>query len=377
VRDLSEIRVDIDVLDQEILNLYMKRMDLAAEVADYKMANHKPVLDVSRENDKLEKLSSMVEDADNKQGIRELFSQIMSQSRKKQYRLLGDNEGEEPFGFSMREELPLKDATVVYQGVEGAYSHIASMEFFPEAKSLYNVKSWRDAFLELQNHKADYAVLPIENSRAGAVTEIYDLLHEFPGWIVGEKVLPVRHVLYGVGELSQITDIYSHPQALMQCSEFLQKENASIHVHSVPNTAMAAKKVMELNDPSCGAICSPLCGELYHLNPLATEIGDDPDNKTRFLIISSQSMYLKESNCVSISFELPDNTGSLYHILSHFIFNGLNMSRIESRPIIGKDWEYRFFVDFEGNLSQKEVISAILGLKEETQSFRILGNFPA
>ena len=223
---------------------------------------------------------------------------------------------------------------------------------------------------------ADYAVLPIENSTAGTVNEMYDLLDEFENYIVAETILPVVHTLSGLpgAKLSDIKKVYSKTEALMQTSEFLD-DHGDWQKISVVNTAVAAKKVIEEQDISQAAVCSAYAAKVHGLEVLVDEINDDEDNSTRFIVVTNQKIFLKNASKISIRFDSPHQSGSLYGILSHFIYNDLNMTKIASRPIKGRPWEYCFFVDFEGNLEDPAVKNAIRGLREEATNLKILGNY--
>ena len=376
MKDLTEIREEIDRVDTSIVALYEERMQLAGEVAQYKISNGKPVLDKEREKQKLDHLASLVSGDFLKLGIRELFEQIMSMSRKKQYRIMAKQGLLEDTGFEQVQTLSKRGARVVYQGVEGAYSHMAAKLFFPKDCEFVQAITWRDAMEAIANQKADYAVLPIENSSAGIVSENYDLLAEYDVTIVGEQILPVRHCLLGLkdAKISDIEQVYSHPQALMQCSKFLEQHRDWERI-SMKNTAVSAKKIKEDNKPSLAAIASPLTADLYDLQILKEGIQNSETNATRFMIVSSKKIYTKEAKIISICFEIKHESGSLYHAISHFIYNHINMARIESRPIAGRNWEYRFFVDIEGNLKEEAVLNALKSLREEVENLRVLGNY--
>ena len=219
-------------------------------------------------------------------------------------------------------------------------------------------------------------MLPIENSTAGIVQDNYDLLNEYNHVIAGEQIIRCRHVLMGVpgATLEDIQSVYSHPQALMQCREFLDSHE-TWHCREFSNTAAAAKKVAKDGDKTQAAIASPYAAEYFGLVPLATGIYSNPGNSTRFIIVTKEKIYCKDAKKISVSYELPHESGSLYNSLSHFIYNGLNMTKIESRPIAERNWEYRFFVDFEGNLSDSAVQNALRGLKAEAQNLRVHGNY--
>lgn len=376
MRDLLELRDEIDEIDTQIVELYEKRMQIAEEVAEYKISNGKQVFDRERETAKLENLSGKVNSDFLKHGVRELFEQIMSMSRKRQYQLLTEHGQVEKTDFVEVDKLDYQGARIVFQGTEGAYSQLALKEYFGSHSDSYHVETWRDAMEAIKNGEADYAVLPIENSSAGIVSENYDLMVEYENCIVGEQIIKIDHALLGLpeAELSDITDIYSHPQALMQCAKYLENHR-EWEKHSYKNTAMASEKVKEDGKKYKAAIASRLNAEIYGLKVLDEGIQDNKSNYTRFIIVSGKKIFEKDAKKISICFEIPHESGSLYHKLSHFIYNGINMNKIESRPVQGKAWEYRFFVDFEGNLKDAAVQNALRGLKEETICLKILGNY--
>ena len=228
----------------------------------------------------------------------------------------------------------------------------------------------------IEEGRADFAVLPIENSTAGIVSEIYDLLVEYENYIVGEQVIPIAHCLLGIPgtKIEDIEMVYSHPQSLMQSSRFLQEHPVWKQI-SMQNNAFATQKVAEDKNGRQAAIASAFAGKLYGLEVLQEAIQNDKNNSTRFIIVTNQKIFRKDAGKVSICFEVAHESGSLYHALSHFIYNHLNVSKIESRPIEGRNWEYRFFLDFEGNLSDSAVKNALRGLREETINMKILGNY--
>lgn len=376
MKDLLEIRNEIDQIDSRIVELYERRMECTSQVAEYKIATGKKVFDKEREDAKLEKVESLATGTFNKHSVRELFEQIMSMSRKRQYQMLTEHGLTEKIDFQCVDKLDFTGAKVVFQGVEGAYSEAALKEFFGENTDSFHVETWRDAMEAIKNKKADYAVLPIENSSAGSVTENYDLLVEYDNCIIGEQIIRIEHVLLGLpgAELGEITQVYSHPQALMQCSKILE-EHREWEKISVKNTAVAAKKVREDGDTKQAGIASRLTADLYSLKILKENLANNENNYTRFIIVTGRHVFEKQAGKVSICFEIPHESGSLYQMISHFIFNGINMTKIESRPIQGRNWEYRFFIDFEGNLNDSAVQNVLGGLKEETNKLKILGNY--
>lgn len=373
--DLQQLRTQIDKIDAQIVELYEQRMDISRQVAEYKIETGKKVFDKQREQEKLEKVKSMTHNDFNSHGIEELFEQIMSMSRKLQYQLLAENGSMGKLPFIGVDELETKAARVVFQGAEGAYSQAAMMKYFGDKVNSFHVDTFREAMGAIDEGSADFAVLPIENSTAGIVNEIYDLLQEYENYIVGEQIIRIEHCLLGVpgAAMEDIKTVYSHPQSLMQSAKFL--ENHSWQLISMQNNAFAARKVAEEQDKSQAAIASEYAGQIYGLEVLQKGVNHSGTNSTRFIIVTNQKIFKRDARKVSICFEVPHESGSLYHMLSHFIYNNLNMTKIESRPIEGRNWEYRFFVDFEGNLADSAVKNALRGLREEARNMKILGNY--
>jgi len=376
MEDLLKLRDEIDVIDNQIVELYERRMKIAEGVARYKISTGKKVFDREREVSKLNTLSAKASSDFTRVGIQELFEHIMSISRKKQYQLLTENGLVEMPELETVDDLVVPKARIVFQGVEGAYSQQAMTEYFGKSCDSFHVETWKDAMEAIKNGEADFAVLPIENSTAGIVSENYDLLVEYDNYIVGDQVIQIKHALLGTkdAQLSDITTVYSHPQALMQCGDFLYAHSDWEKI-SLKNTAVSAKKVMEDGDKTHAAIASTLTAELYGLKVLDENISNTQNNATRFIIVTNKKISAKKATRVSICFELAHESGSLYHTLSHFIYNNINMTNIQSRPIKEKTWEYRFFVDFEGRLEDTGVINALRGIREEATSMKILGTY--
>ncbi len=372
--DLLKLREQIDAIDEQIVDLYEKRMDISRQVAEFKIETGKKVFDKVREDEKLRKVKSLTHNDFNSRGIEELFEQIMSMSRKLQYRLLAEHGSMGNLPFIGVERLNEK-ARVVFQGAEGAYSQAAMVQYFGDKVNSFHVDTFRDAMIAIDEGSADFAVLPIENSTAGIVSEIYDLLVEFENYIVGEQIIKIEHCLMAAPgtKIEDIRTVYSHPQSLMQSARFLN--GYSWQQISMQNNAFAARKVAEDKDRTQAAIASEYAAGLYGLSVLQKGVNQSSTNSTRFIIVTNQKIFLKDAGKVSICFEVPHESGSLYHMLSHFIYNNLNMNRIESRPIEGRNWEYRFFIDFDGNLSDSAVKNALRGLREEARNMRILGNY--
>ena len=373
--ELSELRVKIDEIDEKIVELYEQRMEISKQVAEYKIGVGKKVFDKQRELEKLARVKALTHNEFNSHGIEELFEQIMSMSRKLQYQLLAEHGSLGKLPFIGVDELEIGKARVVFQGAEGAYSQAAMMQYFGDTVNSFHVDTFRDAMSAIDEGSADFAVLPIENSTAGIVSEIYDLLQEYENYIVAEQIIKIEHCLLAVpgAKLSDIRTVYSHPQSLMQSSRFLQGHDWQ--QISMQNNAFAAQKVAEEGDKTQAAIAGEHAGKIYGLEVLKKGVNHSGTNSTRFIIVTNQKIFKKDAKKVSICFEVPHESGSLYHMLSHFIYNNLNMTKIESRPLEGRNWEYRFFIDFEGNLSDSAVKNALRGLRDEARNMKILGNY--
>ena len=374
--DLGEIRKEIDGIDKQLVELFEQRMKLTKEVAEYKIQTGKKVLDTDRERAKLEAVTSLVKNKENIHAIDDLFSQIMANSRKGQYQLL------EAMGQTLRQpyeaidEIKKDGVKIVYQGIPGAYTQEAACNFFGEDSDNYGVPTWRDVMEDVKSGKADYGVLPIENSTTGSVVGVYDLLQEYNNYIIAETYVNIDHVLVGLpgADINNVTTVYSHPQGIMQCDRFLNTHKEWQRIHQA-NTAMAAKMLLSENDKTHVAISSKKAAKIYGLEVLKTGIADLSNNTTKFVIITNSRKFLKNANKTSIVFETANEAGTLYNLLSHIIYNGLNMYKIESRPSESKQWDYKFFVDIEGNIDDPRVMNALRGIEEEAKSIKLLGNY--
>ncbi len=374
--DLIECRKQIDEIDAQIVELFEKRMDVAQAVAEDKIRTGKKVFDKEREASKIARVKSLASNEFRSHGVEELFQQLMSMSRKLQYRILEDNGVHGRIPFIGVDDLDKEGATVVYQGTEGAYSQAAMFEYFGEDVRNFHVDSFREAMLTIAEGNADFGVLPIENSSAGIVSENYDLLVDFENYIVAEQIIGIDHCLLGLPGATEddIKTVYSHEQALMQCAGYLGAHKQFEKVR-FPNTAMAAKKVKDDGDITQAAIAGRPAAKAYGLDIIKESINFANYNSTRFIIVTNQKIYRKNANKISMCFELPHESGSLYRILSNFIYNDINMNRIESRPLPDRPWEYRFFIDIDGNLADAGVKNALRGIREETKNMKILGNY--
>ena len=377
---LEELRTQLSDVDDQITDLYEKRMKICEDLGTCKIKNGYKTFDRQREKNKIAEVMGKVSSDFNKKGIGEVYELLLAISRKLQYKQLVEAGALGRLPFIGIDSLDKDTARVVFQGTEGAYSQAAMEHYFGKGCNSYHVHTFREAMEAIEEGAADYAVLPIENSTAGAVNEIYDLLVEFENYIVGETIIPIKNTLSGLPgtDISEIERVYSKAEALMQASHFLG-EHGDWQQISVVNTAIAAQKVVKDGDKAQAAVCSAYAATIHGLEVLADNINDEPDNCTRFIVVTNQKVYLKHASKISIEFELPHQSGaqsgSLYDLLSHFVYNNINMTKIESRPILKRNWEYRFFVDFEGNLSDSAVKNALRGLRSEVQNLRFHGNY--
>ena len=255
--ELTDLREQIDQIDGEIVRLYEARMQVCRKVGEYKIERGRKVFDREREREKIARAADSVNGEFHKKGITELFEQLMAMSRKLQYQLLTESGALGRLPFIGVDALDWRNSRIVFQGREGSYSQEAMFQYFGKDIHCFHVEVFRDAMEAIEEGSADFAVLPIENSSAGAVDEVFDLLVEFENYIVDEIVLPVQHMLAGIpgAKLDTVERVYSHPQALMQSARYLGERRGWQQI-SVANTAVAAKKILEDKDPSKAAICS-------------------------------------------------------------------------------------------------------------------------
>ena len=377
MKNLTQLREQIDAVDKQIVELFEQRMQISADVAKYKISIGKKVFDKEREQAKLASLKAMAHNDFNRHGVEELFQQIMSMSRKLQYQLLAQNGASGRLPFIAVDDIDRTNIRVVYQGVEGAYSHAAMRAYFGDDVNCFHVRSFRDAMEAIAEGAADYAVLPIENSSAGIVADNYDLLVNFENYIVGEQIVKCQHALLGLpgAKLSDIKTVYSHSQA-----------PGTVRGISGPPSRVAARFRMTIRRWQQRRLLrrvirhrrqlqANLLRRYSGLTILEEHIYYNEKNSTRFIVVTNQRIFRKDATKISICFETPHSSGSLYNVLSHIIYNGLNMNKVESRPIYGRNWEYRFFVDFEGNLDDSAVKNALRGIREEAINMKILGNY--
>lgn len=373
VVDLAESRKKIDEIDAQIVKLFSERMDVATDVAAYKRSTGKKVFDPEREEQKLTALRGLVDGEFNKTGIEDLFRQIMSISRKHQYQVLGPAVDEIP--FQEVEGLKVdKETKVVCFGEPGSFTEQAMIEVFGEEITAIHKSTFREIMQEISEGKAAFGILPIENSTTGTVEGMNDLLMEYGVTIIAEHMIKVEQNLLVVPgtKLEEIKTVFSHQQGILQCEKFIRKYDLGTKTDA--STSAAAKKIAEEKNPAHAAIAGRRAAEVFGLEILAPEINDEKNNFTRFIVITNQKIYLADADKLSLCLEIKHQVGALYNILANFYYNGLNLTKIESRPIENRNWEYRFFVDVEGNVNSPGVENALAVMKEFASKVSVLGN---
>lgn len=378
--ELEQYRREIDAIDGELVQLFLRRMEVTGNVGRYKQERGIPVLDAGRERQVIAAKTALTDDPARKADVAALYESIMAISRRQQRTLV--QEGEEDPGFAaylaaLREaRLPLEHPRVVYQGEPGAYSEEAAVGFFgPEVESV-GLPWFGDVFAALDRREADYAMLPIENSSTGSIRQVYDLLGQYQYYVVGEWQVKVDHCLMalpGVG-LDDIKTVYSHEQGLMQSEKFLDEHRDWRRIPTL-DTAGSAKQVAETGDRTAAAICSRRAAEIYGLRILKEGVNHNDWNYTRFVVVSPKMELREGRNKISAIFRLPHQSGSLHEILTIFAVQGLNLMKLESRPIPGRSWEYLFFLEFTGDLSAPGMEGVLHELSQLSAEFRLLGNF--
>ncbi|MCC8192187.1 MAG: chorismate mutase [Ruminococcus sp.] len=366
--DLQQLRGQINEIDEQILKLFEQRMNIASQVADYKIKNGLPVFQSSREQEIIDKVRSNVPQG-LENGAEVLYNTIMDISKSQQYQELLPESASidyEPFDFSMVNK-------IACPGTYGSYSEIAAKQISSTADiAFYN--TFDDVFEAVINGECDYGILPIQNSTAGSVTQTYELMKRYNFYIVGGTRVKVEHCLAAREEtqFEQIERALSHEQGLMQCSEFL-KENA-FKTKEYVNTALAAEFVKNSDKPYA-AICSEDCADEMGLKVLRRDIGNSSDNYTRFILISKNIMVTDDADIISVTLSTPHSRSALYRLLTKFSVSGLNLLRLENKPIATKDFDVIFYLDFEGSVKSREVVSLISELSSELSYFKFLGNF--
>lgn len=376
--DLEELRNQIDAIDDEILKLFLKRMETASKVADYKKENNLSTLQKNREREILKKVSEMSgnEMADYS---RILFTTLMDLSKsyqnKRNANVGGELSKKIKKALSSTPQIFPQSGTVACQGIEGAYSQIACDRLFKTPDIKY-VKTFEDVFKAVENGTCTYGILPIENSIHGTVIAVYDLMKNYNFHIIKSVKLKINHALMAnkIVPLSDIKEVVSHEQAIGQCYEFL-KNYPDIKVTVCENTAVAAKIVADSGRCDIAAISSPDCAENYGLCIINDKIANSDSNFTRFICITKELLIYPGADRISIIMNLPHTPGSLNSTISKFAMAGVNLTKLESRPIAGRDFEFSFYFDLEASIYAEETVRILDELSSGNNNLIFLGSY--
>lgn len=370
--DLSDIRKNIDSIDDQLLELFRQRMELTCQVAQYKAAHNMVVFQSEREKAIIRSVRDRSPD-DLKSSAEFLFTNIMDISKCRQ-----NNAITPAVEIPHRTEIK-QGATVAVQGISGAYGHAAAVRLFPDGKMDFHA-SFAEVFEAVENGSADYGVVPVENSTAGEVTANMELLEKHNVYINRTVTVPCTHVLaakHGV-KSEDIRIIFGHEQAIRQCSEYIASRQ-SLTVIPYANNAMAAQMVAENRSSELGCICSRECAEMHGLDVVETAIAADPNNATRFICFSKEMEVYDGADTVAVSVSLPHISGSLYRMLTKFAVNELDLTKIQSKPLPleyrTEENEFMFYLEFSGNISQPVVLRLLNNFGTEYTYFRLHGNF--
>lgn len=371
---LDDLRVQIDTIDDELVDLLARRQGLVARVADVKARTNLPLRDVLREARQVARLAGRARTA----GLDELFvvrvlREVIEHSVRMQEMRLGER----------AQTAPQRPVTVLFQGTDGAFSHIAARRFFGPRRwnvGYRGVATFRAMLEEVRSGAADYAMLPIENTTSGSVHDAYDALSHTDLAIIGEEVLRIEMCLIGIADvpLEQLRRVYSHPQALSQCTAFLASLPQAT-VETFIDTAMSVERIKQENDPTHAAIASDEAAALHGLHVLRRDIANHRENYTRFLVIAREpEPWDRRVPCkTSVMFVTAHERGALLAVLNVLAGHGLNLTKLESRPRPGRPFEYLFYVDVEGNMAEPHVQRALDEIAGLTRSLKIFGSYPA
>lgn len=376
--DIQELRKNIDEIDRELVDLFLRRMSISAEVAEYKREVGMPVLDPARERALLERVSEMSGE-EFERYTRTLYSTILDLSRSYQHKKLDNTSKTHREIESAMQNTPQlfpERATIACQGLEGAYSQIAAEKLFA-LPSIMFFSSFDAVFSAIESGLCEYGVLPIENSTAGSVKQVYDLMISKKFKIVRSTRIKIDHNLLakdGV-KLSEITEIYSHPQAIAQCSDFLSKLPKSVKVVKVENTATAARMVAESERRDVASLSSRSAAGQYGLSVVESSVQNNGNNHTRFICIAKDLEIYPGADRTSLMLVTPHRPGALYKMLSRFNALGINLVKLESRPLPDRDFEFMFYFDLEASVYSTKLAELLAELEYECDEFTYLGTY--
>jgi len=375
--DVKTIREQIDEVDGKLLALFIERMRLGEQIATYKHENGLPVLSKEREREVLSRVQENAGDLE--PYAYQLFSTLIELSKARQTELYSVPSRVRPLienALAAPEVVFPRTGTIACQGAEGANSQAACDKLLPRGKIVY-VKSFEAVFDAVESGLCQFGVVPIENSTNGSVRTVYELLQRKHFSIVRGTTLHIRHELLAKPgtKLSDITEIYSHEQAIGQCSRYLASLNGKVKVIPCANTATAAKMVAEGINPHAAAISSHACSELYGLSVINDNIQDSDNNYTRFICIAKTPVIYAGSNKISMIMDCKNEPGALKALLSRISSYGVNTSKIESCPVIGGNFEFIFFFDLDASVREPGVLAMLAELERNSETFSFLGNY--
>ncbi len=376
--DITELRANIDDIDRQLVELFRARMNVAADIAEYKRANNMRVLDPSRERALLAKVSELAGD-ELDDYTRTLYSTIMELSRSYQHKRLGvTSELSELINSAEQSTSKIfpESASVACQGVEGAYSQIAAEKLF-KLPSIMFFSSFDKVFDAIESGMCKYGVLPIENSTAGSVKQVYDLMISRKFKIVRSVRVKIDHNLMAKrgAKLSDIKEIFSHEQAISQCSDFLSKLPKDVKITRVENTAIAARMVSESDRRDVASLSSRSCAAQYGLSIIEDSVQNNGNNHTRFICISNELEIYPGADRTSLMLVTPHKPGALYKMLARFNSLGINLVKLESRPLPDRDFEFMFYFDLEVSVYSQKLAQLLAELEQECDEFTYLGSY--
>ena len=374
---LEQMREEINQIDQELVDLFRRRMELSKSIGAYKQANQLPVQDPARERELLGRVAEQAGE-ELSEYAQSVYQTILAVSRSYQNAESTRRSGTYQQIQAMLEKTPElfpQRSSVACQGVEGAFSQLACQRLFKLPNIMF-FQSFEHVFKAVESGMCQFGVLPIENSTAGSVNKIYDLMLEHNFFIVRSARLKVSHNLLvkpGV-KLEDIREIYSHEQAINQCSDFLGTLK-DVKITVCENTAVAAQMVSQSDRKDIAAISSRLCAEQYSLQRLKTSVQNQGSNYTRFICISKTPQIYPGADKTSIMMIVPHRPGSLSHILTKFSILGINLTKLESRPLPDREFEFMFYFDLEASVYAPEMERLFLDLESECETIRYLGSY--
>lgn len=375
--NMENLRNEIDEIDDSLVKLFEKRMQSTAQLAKYKKEHFVPVSDRTREREIIYRMSGKVT-PELAGYTKSLYNTLFDLSKSYQNSLISPESklaSEIKKSLEGSEKLFPERAVVACQGTEGAYSQFACDRMFKYPEIMY-VNSFDSVFEAVGRGLCRYGILPLENSTAGSVTAVYELMQKHKFYIVGSIKLCISHSLLAAPgvRLDGVKEIFSHEQAINQCSKFLS-ELKDVKITVCANTAEAAKSVADFGRTDCAAICSGDCAELYGLSEIASGISNTENNYTRFICISKELEIYPGANCTSLMVRLPHKPGSLYSVISRFAALGVNLTKLESRPVPGSDFEFMFYFDVDASVYSPELAELITQLENELPGLVYLGSY--